>query len=204
MRSIYVVFSATPTGMGRLIRLATRREYNHVSLVLDRDLGCLWSFARYHRNAPLYGGLVRESPLRYSGARLKVCRLWAAEERCAALAAALEDLWVERETYIYNTPAALASLAGRRPALPRAHTCVSFVQAALERFGLAEVPGPPTVRALEEALAPLVIYEGPARPVRGTAWGEDRYPEKLSRRRAACSTARHFGRLTKRAVLGLC
>ena len=30
---IYIVFSSTPTGMGRLIRLATRNQYNHVPVL---------------------------------------------------------------------------------------------------------------------------------------------------------------------------
>ena len=36
--AVYIVFSATPTGMGRLIRRATRNRYNHVSLSLSRDI----------------------------------------------------------------------------------------------------------------------------------------------------------------------
>ena len=36
--AIYVVFSATPTGMGKLIRTATHHSYNHVSLSLDKDI----------------------------------------------------------------------------------------------------------------------------------------------------------------------
>ena len=62
---IYIVFSSTPTGMGRLIRLATRNQYNHVSLSFESDIQKLYSFARYHRTIPLYGGFVVESVLRY-------------------------------------------------------------------------------------------------------------------------------------------
>ena len=59
--AIYIVFSATPTGMGSLIRKATRNRYNHVSLSLSRDIRKMYTFARLHRAIPLYGGLDRKS-----------------------------------------------------------------------------------------------------------------------------------------------
>ena len=52
--AVYIVFSATPTGTGRLIRKATRNQYNHVSLSLNRDIRKMYSFARIHRAIPLY------------------------------------------------------------------------------------------------------------------------------------------------------
>ena len=77
--AVYIVFSATPTGMGQLIRLATRNQYNHVSQSFEADVHKLYSFARYHRTVPLYGGLVVESSLRYRSfagqSRVKICRL---------------------------------------------------------------------------------------------------------------------------------
>ncbi len=202
-RPVYIVFSATPTRLGRLIRLATGYPYNHVSLSLEQDLSFLWSFARYHQNAPLYGGLVRESLLRYQGARLKVCRLPVTEEQYTALTETLERCWQERDSWLYNTPAALASLAGCRPLLPRTHTCASFVLDLLKRFSLTGVPLPssPTIPGLERALEPFRIWEGPA--PQGTGWGKDPYPRRLPPVRVAWTTARHFGLLARRAVLGL-
>ena len=71
--AVYIVFSATPTGMGRLIRKATRNRYNHVSLSLSRDIHKMYTFARLHRTIPLYGGFVVESILRYQIGRAS-CR----------------------------------------------------------------------------------------------------------------------------------
>lgn len=202
-RPVCIVFSATPTCMGRMIRLVTRYSCNHVSLSLDPDLQVLWSFARYHRNTPLYGGLVQESLLRYRGAWLKVCCLPVSEEKYAMLESFLQQCWQERDTWLYNTPAAVTSLAGYRSSMPRAHTCASFLLDLLKRFSLTDAPLPrnPTVRGLDRALAPFLVWEGPAWP--GTGWGEDLYPRELSRSQAAWTTVRHFGRLTRRAVLGL-
>ena len=206
--AVYIVFSATPTGMGRLIRKATRNRYNHVSLSLSRDIRKMYTFARLHRTIPLYGGFVVESILRYQSfagtARVKICRVEVPESQLTYLHNYLERLWNEREEYIYNTPAALASLVHLRPAISKAYTCVTFVQELLSRYRLAGVTeaDSPTVRSLERRLAPYVIYEGPA-PAASGDWGEDPYPVETTTRYAVYTTARHFGRLAKRALGGI-
>ena len=206
--AIYIVFSATPTGMGSLIRKATRNRYNHVSLSLSRDIRKMYTFARLHRAIPLYGGFVVESILRYQSfagtARVKICRVEVPESQLTYLHNYLERLWSEREEYIYNTPAALASLVHLRPAISKAYTCVTFVQELLSRYRLAGVTeaDSPTVRSLERRLAPYVIYEGPA-PAASGDWGEDPYPVETTTRYAVYTTARHFGRLAKRALGGI-
>lgn len=206
--AVYIVFSATPTGMGSLIRKATRNRYNHVSLSLSRDIRKMYTFARLHRTIPLYGGFVAESILRYQSfagaARVKICRVEVPEPQFTYLRNCLERLWNEREEYIYNTPAALASLVHLRPSIARAYTCVTFVQELLARHGLAGVGenDPPTVRSLERRLAPYVIYEGPA-PAAAGDWGEDTYPVETTTRYAVYTTARHFGRLALRVLEGI-
>ena len=197
--AVYIVFSATPTGMGRLIRKATRNRYNHVSLSLSQDIHKMYTFARLHRAIPLYGGFVVESILRYQSfagtARVKICRVEVPESQLTYLHNYLERLWNEREEYIYNTPAALASLVHLRPAIFKSYTCVTFVQEILARYGLAGVgeQDAPTIRALEQRLAPYAVYQGPV-PASPGDWGEARY--------AAYTTARHFGRLARRALAG--
>ena len=206
--AIYIVFSATPTGMGKLIRGATRNRYNHVSLSLSRDIHKMYTFARLHRTIPLYGGFVVESILRYQSfagtARVKICRVAVPEPQFTYLRNYLDRLWNEREEYIYNTPAALASLVHLRPAISKAHTCVTFVQSVLSRYRLAGVTeaDSPTVRSLERRLTPYVIYEGPA-PAASGEWGEDAYPVETTTRYAVYTTARHFGRLAKRVLGGI-
>ena len=135
--AIYIVFSATPSRMGRLIRFATRHEYNHVSLSFDRDIHRMYSFARYYHSIPLYGGLIEESILRYGpafgSARVKICRLPLDEPQFAHLRQELEEMWQDREAYIYNTFAAVASPLHRNPAIPKSYTCITFVDDILTR-----------------------------------------------------------------------
>lgn len=208
--AVYIVFSATPTGMGRLIRVATRNPYNHVSFSFQPDIGSMYSFARYYHAIPLSGGLVLESILRYrsdSGpAWVKICRLEINESDFLALQSFLTQLWAQREAYLYNTPAALASLVHRQPAIPKTYTCASFVHELLLRCRAQGVEAGecPTIRQLERLLAPHVVYEGSALPLTlHGQWGEDPFPASTTTRYALYATARHFGVLAKRALLGV-
>lgn len=206
-KAVYIVFSATPTTMGRLIRLTTRNPYNHTSISLEADIHTLYSFARYHRTIPLYGGFVEESILRYSSfaglAKVKICRLPLDELQCACLSNDLKQMWTNRQEYIYNTPAAVASLVRFPISIPKAHTCVSFVYDLLVRCHLipAQPRGGPSLEELEHLLANYVVYEGPVPHLDGTNWGSDDFLSQTSTCYAVYATARHFGRLTMRAFL---
>lgn len=208
--TVYIVFSATQTGMGRLIRVATRSQYNHVSFSFEPDIHSMYSFARYYHAIPLYGGFVLESILRYRScshpAQVKICRLSVEDSSFLSLQTFLDRLWTERETYLYNTPAAVASLLHRQPTIPKTYTCATFVYELLLRCGIEGVNTKlcPTVHQLEQLLAPHVVYEGSALPltIHGQ-WGDDVFPLSTTTRYAVYTTARHFGVLAKRALLGV-
>ncbi|MEA4932663.1 MAG: hypothetical protein VB071_03620 [Lawsonibacter sp.] len=208
--AVYIVFSATPTEMGRLIRVATRNQYNHVSFSFEPDIHNMYSFARYYHAIPLYGGFVLESILRYRSysqpVQVKICRLSVEDSSFFSLQTFLDRLWDERETYLYNTPAAVASLLHRQPTIPKTYTCATFVHELLLlcRVEGAETERCPTVHQLEQLLAPYVMYEGSALPltIHGQ-WGEDVFPLSTTTRYAVYTTARHFGLLAKRVLLGV-
>ena len=207
--AIYIVFSATPTKMGRMIRLATRHRYNHVSLSLSSDIQNLYSFARHYQTVPLYGGFVVESILRYSSfahqSQVKICRLPMDEIQLFYLRRELEHLWNERDQYIYNTPAALVSLLNLRLYISKAHTCATFVHDILARYHLAGARPKvcPSIPALEHLLKDYVVYEGSILPLaEQSCWGEDQFLRETTTRYAVYTTARHFGRLAKRAFMG--
>ncbi len=72
MKDIYVILSATPTKMGKMIRTLTRYELNHASISLTEDLTEMYSFARYRAVNPLVGGFVKEFPKGFHLARTEI------------------------------------------------------------------------------------------------------------------------------------
>lgn len=116
--NIYVVFIMTNTYMGKLIRLFTRNQYNHVTLALDSNLCEMYSFARYHINSPIRGGFVVELPDRYlfnnQDVMIKVCQMPVNEEQYRRIQEEIRYFKKHKEIMIYNTLNAILSLLRKR------------------------------------------------------------------------------------------
>lgn len=209
MKTIYIVFSATPYKMGRMIRTILRNQYNHVSLSFDEDLSTMYSFARFHVNVPLYGGFVEESLRRHFNAgrasRIKVCRLEIGDEHYARLRSFVSTMESGADRYIYNIYSAIFTPLHIRCMIRDSYTCAEFVGDALSIAGLAIPRGKfHSLARTEHILAPHVIYEGTCEEYAAVPeWGKDHFPERMGRIPATAATVCSFGRLTARAVMGL-
>lgn len=199
-RYVYIVFSATPYKIGKLIRSFTKERYNHVSLALDRELENMYSFARRYYHTPFYGGFVRESRARYHlngvPSQVKICRLAVSEEDYEALKQRLQQMYARREDFLYNHISVLTVPFRRLVHLKDAAICTEFVAGQLRELGMAVDPRKYySVGALEKLLAGQTVYEGDA-------------PEALQEDPAFFAhhpvpyftTARAFGRLLQRIV----
>ncbi len=128
-RLLYVVFSATPLKMGSMIRSVTREKYNHVSISFDPELKTLYSFARHYKNAPLYGGFVRETPARYKNngkiADIFVCALPITENEFLETKEQIKMLAKSKSCH-YNMFSAATSIISHRVFIKNCYTCAEF------------------------------------------------------------------------------
>ena len=60
MKKIYIILTFTGTALSRIIKLATRVEFAHVSIALDEELTEMYSFGRLNPYIPFIGGFVHE------------------------------------------------------------------------------------------------------------------------------------------------
>jgi hypothetical protein len=138
--------------------------------------------------------------------RIKICRIPIEEPQLTYLHNYVERLWNERWEYIYNTPGALASLFHLRLYIPKSHTCATFIHDLLLRYDLADArpKACPSIASLEHLLKDYVVYEGELLPSAQTeVWGEDTFSRDVTTRYHFFCTTRHFGRLAKRALIGV-
>ncbi|MBR2895269.1 MAG: hypothetical protein IKC03_06385 [Oscillospiraceae bacterium] len=209
MRSVYIVFSATPYKMGRLIRTVLHNTYNHISLSFDADLSTMYTFARFHVNTPFYGGFVSESPRRYRNAgrdaQIKVCRVSLTEEQFCTLHRFVLHMEQSSQRYIYNMYSALFAPLHIRLLIHDSYTCTEFVGDALSVAGL-DIPRGAfhSLQKLEETLDSCMIYEGScAEYTQFISWGNDHFPERIPTLSGTVATARTMGQLTLRGVSDL-
>lgn len=196
---IYVVFSKTPSKMGKCIRFVTRNRYNHVSLALSADLEVLYSFARYHINSPFVGGFVLETQQRYSAKKkpveIKICRVPVSLERYTAIGEILETFYAQKEEMIYNSLNALLSVFHRKFKLENAYTCIEFAAFVLEMEKIC------SIEEMEEALRETVLYEGIWRfKKEKKKITQDDYFTTESKRQICAHTALHFYRIARRGM----
>lgn len=205
MKAVYIIFSATPYKTGRLIRTVLRTRYNHVALSFDQELATMYTFSRFHEDAPFYGGFVVESLRRYRWAgqcsRLKVCRISMSEEAYHALRDFIAQ--VRGRPCIYNLYSAMVHPLHRRLLIRDSYTCVEFVGDALSIAGLDLPQGAfHSLEGLEQLLSSYVIYEGSCAFYKEPPdWGGDRFPERMGRVSGTAATARSIWQLTARGVM---
>lgn len=172
---IYLVFSSTTNAMGRMIRAVTHYEYNHVSVSFSPTLCPMFSFARYYKDTPLYGGFVTEESQRFEGdskhgsARVTVCAVPLNERQLRRAKQYVGSIERRRDIYIYNTVAAMTFPLGFDVQIEHAMTCIEFAINVLRRAAAPlsnRIPAFCTIRRLEELYRPYVIYSGrfPAPP----------------------------------------
>jgi len=166
-RFLYVIFSSTPFKMGRLIRFFTRNDYNHVSLSIDPTLREIYSFARYYRNTPFYGGFVHERGSRFccgdKTSQLQICAVPITEEQYLQAKEHLEQMRDHAEEYVYNFLSAALYPLHLRVRLPNAYTCVEFVVDFLCKIGVSPVSEKLrycSIKELESLLVDHAVYRG--------------------------------------------
>jgi len=162
---IYVVFSATPYKMGRLIRFITATPYNHVSIALDSNLDEMYGFARRYYRTPFYGGFVKENLARYQingqCAQVKICQIPIESEAFLSLRDHIDKMYCNKEQYLYNFLSILTMPFHRRANVKDARTCVEFAVDVLHHSLGNQLPLKYySIKNLAQHLDSYHIYQG--------------------------------------------
>lgn len=206
MKYIYILFSATPYKTGLFIRHVLHNRYNHVALSFDEDLSNMYTFSRYHANAPFFAGFVKESFARYEWhgnfSDIKVCRLKVSDKQYELIKTHIQRMHSQQKVYVYNYYSAAMTPLHYRVKIRNAYTCVEFVGDILSMTNLGVKLGDfHSLPKLEKICDPYVIYEGSASAYPGAyTWSGDEFKEKMPISEGLAETAKSFGRLTRRGI----
>ncbi|MBQ9747865.1 MAG: hypothetical protein IJV98_03690 [Clostridia bacterium] len=206
MKYIYILFSATPYKTGSFIRHVLHNRYNHVALSFDERLSEMYSFSRYHANAPFFAGFVKESFGRYewrgSFSDIKVCRLSISDRKYEILKGRIERMCHHSRAYVYNYYSAAMTPLHYRVPIRNAYTCVEFVGDLVSMADVNVRQGDfHSLPGLEKACEAYVIYEGSACEYPASeSWQGDAFCKKLPVKKGIAETARSFGELTRRGI----
>lgn len=183
MKNLYIVISRTHTTIGWFIRKMTGYQYNHVSVSFNQNLVPLYSYARYHRNHPFYGGFVEESWLRYiqkgKNVQIIVFEIPITEEKYEELYKGIQGMKRDKRRYRYSYVEALNSkFLHRKLKLKDKHTCLSFSIYLLKKAGILKKSE--KIFSIEELCCQLKKFPYQKIQIRPRdkykySWGEDDY-----------------------------
>ena len=201
---IYVIFSATPYRIGRIIRSVTTANYNHVSIALDEDFTQMYSFSRRYYRTPLYGGFVKESLSRFcvkgKQTPIHVFKIPTTQERRRAIEERISKMLAQQDMYLYNHLSVLLTPFKRQVKIPNAYVCVEFCVDILQQAGInVRKDKYYSLSDLERVLTPYSAYTG-LMP-ESTDYDQAYYSKKPVRHPVLKTTA-SFGSLFKRLFAG--
>lgn len=138
-QKLYLIFSVTPFKTGTFIRAMTHWQYNHVAVAFDKDLKEMYTFARYYRSVPLYGGFVRDSKERYiykkKTAYVKICEVPVREDGYRLVKDYIDAINDYPAEYIYNIFSPITVPLKKRVLIRNAFTCAEFAIQILSMAG---------------------------------------------------------------------
>ena len=107
VKPLYIVISQTGTVLSRILRMLTRKEYNHASISLARDLHIMYSFGRKNPYNPFFGGFVRESASfgtfkRFSNTKIIVIKVDVSQNEYNAIRRLIDEMVSAPQVYGYN------------------------------------------------------------------------------------------------------
>jgi len=168
MKYIYVILSASPTRIGRIIRACTKGSFSHASISLTKDLREMYSFARYRAHNPFVGGFIQEFPQRLTMGKeaevlIKIFEIPLTEEQYNKIRDFVYGIRDDEDRCLYNSLAILGRPFGLGYNTYKAYVCTDFVVKALMQGDIhlrESVAAPMTPGEIEQLLDPYLIYNG--------------------------------------------
>lgn len=132
-RKVYLILTDTGTLFTKMIKLYTKKPYNHASLSFTSDCSEVYSFGRKKPRNPLIGGFVKESIftglLRQADCAIYSCCI--SEEQYQKMLYFIRTIEEKKEEYRYNLLGLLAIPFNKTFKREHAYFCSQFVATVL-------------------------------------------------------------------------
>ncbi|MCH1626388.1 hypothetical protein [Fredinandcohnia quinoae] len=133
-RRVYLIFTDTGTLFTRLIKLYTKKRYNHVSLSFDHQLQEIFSFGRKKPYNPFIGGFVREKIDEglFKKAKCEIYSFTISESNYNQMRMKVKQIEEKRDSYKYNLIGLFAVMLKYQLNRKNAFFCSQFVATILK------------------------------------------------------------------------
>lgn len=164
-RKLYILLTDTGSLLTKMIKLYTKKPYNHVSLSLDGHLLHVYSFGRKRPRNPLIGGFVKENIQTgvFKQAECAVYSCTITDEQFHKIKEHILEMEKQQHHYRYNFIGLFAVAFNKKLDRRNAFFCSQFVATVLKESGVIDISKPPclvTPHDLQEVNSFQLIYQG--------------------------------------------
>lgn len=134
MKKVYLLFTDTGTLFTRMIKLYTKRTYNHASIAFDDHFQEVYSFGRKKPSNPFIGGFVKEDIRNalFLNSQCAIYSFWASKEQINNMKKVIYAIEKEQERYKYNLTGLITYTFNKPSQRKNAYFCSQFVAHVLK------------------------------------------------------------------------
>lgn len=164
-QKIYILLTDTGTLFTRLIKLYTKKPYNHASISIDPELKNVYSFGRKTAKNPFIGGFVKEN-LRgefFTDSKCTVISCSVTVAQLNKLKALINKIESEKDDYSYNLLGLFAIMFNKQLSRKNTFFCSQFVATVLQRCEIVKFNKPPSLVMPHELMEKedfIVVFQG--------------------------------------------
>ncbi|MDU1844455.1 MAG: hypothetical protein E6778_02805 [Niallia nealsonii] len=164
-KKVYLLLTDTGTFFTKLIKLYTKKPYNHASISFDSELSEVYSFGRKKVRNPFIGGFVKEDVKQglFKQADCAVYSLTVTEVQLDNIKRYIKKMEEQKEYYRYNFLGLFGFIVKKPIKREKALFCSQFVASVLKECNIIDFEKPLsliTPNDLQEVSELKLVYEG--------------------------------------------
>ena len=164
-KQVYILLTKTGSLLTKMIKLYTKKPYNHASIAFDRNLSEVYSFGRKTARNPFIGGFVMED-VRNGLFKQADCALYSitvSDDQIQNMKHYLQDIEARKKQYRYNFLGLFGVMLNKPLKRKNAFFCSQFVAFVLMESAIMDFEKPLALIAphdLQSVPAVQLVYEG--------------------------------------------
>lgn len=164
-KQVYILLTNTGSLLTKMIKLYTKKPYNHASIAFDRHLSEVYSFGRKTARNPFIGGFVKEDVRNglFTNADCALYSITVTDDQIQKMKYYLQEIEARKKQYRYNFLGLFGVLLNKPFKRKNAFFCSQFVAFVLKESAITDFEKPLALIAphdLQCVPAVQLVYEG--------------------------------------------
>lgn len=141
---VYLLLTDTGTLFTKMIKLYTKKPYNHASIVFDEHFTEVYSFGRKTPGNPFVGGFVNEDVRHglFVNARCAIYSFYVTDEQIFNMRSFISKIEMEEHLYRYNLLGLFSFILNKPLYRKNAYFCSEFVARVLNEGNMTRFQKP--------------------------------------------------------------